>query len=350
MTISQYIDNINQRYKLGNATEHTFRGDLQQLIESLVPTIRATNEPKRQSCGAPDYILTKKDIPVGFIEAKDIGDNDLEGLKKTGHKEQFDRYKASLSNLIFTDYLTFILYHDGEFVTKISIGKVTDKEIKPLTENFKNFENLIKDFCSHIGQTIKSSKKLAEMMAGKARLLSDVIENALNSDEENSEDSTLKEQMLAFKDILIHDITPKGFADVYAQTIAYGMFAARLHDATLPTFSRQEAAELIPKSNPFLRKLFGYIAGIDVDDRIKWIVDDLVNIFLACNVEQMLKNYGKSTKMEDPIIHFYEDFLSEYDPKLRKARGVWYTPAPVVNFIVRAVDDILKTEFDMPMA
>ncbi|MGB4413491.1 MAG: type ISP restriction/modification enzyme [Paludibacter sp.] len=348
MNLDQYIDNVNQKFKAGNATEHTFRGILEQLIESIVPTIRATNEPKRQSCGAPDYILTKKDIPVGFIEAKDIGDKDLEGLKKTGNKEQFDRYKASLSNLIFTDYLTFILYREGEFVTKITIGEITDKGIKPLTENFASFENFIKDFCSHHGQTIKSSKKLAEMMAGKARLLSEVIEKALNSDEENSEDSTLKDQMNAFKEILIHDITPKGFADVYAQTIAYGMFAARLHDATLPTFSRQEAAELIPKSNPFLRKLFGYIAGIDVDDRIKWIVDDLVNIFLACNVEEILKNYGKSTKMEDPIIHFYENFLSEYDPKLRKARGVWYTPAPVVNFIVRAVDDILKTEFDLP--
>jgi len=355
MTTSQYLENINLKFKAGNATEHTFRGALEQLIETLVPTIRATNEPKRQSCGAPDYILTKKDIPVGFIEAKDIGDRDLEGLKKTGNKEQFDRYKASLSNLIFTDYLTFILYREGEFVTKITIGEITTSpnpskggEIRALPENFAQFENFIKDFCTHIGQTIKSSKKLAEMMAGKARLLSEVIEKALTSDEENSEDSTLKDQMNAFKEILIHDITPKGFADVYAQTIAYGMFAARLHDPTLPTFSRQEAAELIPKSNPFLRKLFGYIAGIDVDDRIKWIVDDLVNIFLACNVEEILKNYGKSTKMEDPIIHFYENFLSEYDPKLRKARGVWYTPAPVVNFIVRAVDDILKTEFDLP--
>ncbi len=185
-------------------------------------------------------------------------------------------------------------------------------------------------------------------MAGKARLLSDVIGKALTSDETHNEDSTLKEQMTAFKSILIHDITPKGFADVYAQTIAYGMFAARLHDPTLDTFSRQEAAELIPKSNPFLRKLFGYIAGPDIDDRIKWIVDNLVEIFLACNVEEILKNYGKTTKMEDPIIHFYETFLAEYDPKLRKARGVWYTPAPVVNFIVRAVDDILKTEFDLP--
>jgi hypothetical protein len=216
MTLEQYIQNIDKRYRLGNATEHTFRGDLQQLVESLVQDIRATNEPKRQSCGAPDYILTKKEIPVGFIEAKDIGDKDLEGVKKAGNKEQFDRYKASLNNLIFTDYLSFHLYRDGEFVTKISIGEITEKGIKPLTENFAKFENLIKDFCSHIGQTIKSSKKLAEMMAGKARLLSDVIEKALTSDEANHEDSTLKDQMLAFKQILIHDITAQGFADVYA--------------------------------------------------------------------------------------------------------------------------------------
>ena len=348
MTLESYIDNLNQRYKLGNATEHTFRGDLQQLLETLLPEIRATNEPKRQKCGAPDYILTKKDIPIGFIEAKDIGDKDLEGKKKSVNKEQFDRYKASLSNLIFTDYIDFHIYQDGVFITKIAIAEVVNNQIKPLPENFTNFTNLIKNFATHIGQTIKSSKRLAEMMAGKARLLSDVIEKSLISDEDNLEDTTLKEQMNAFKDILIHDITPKGFADVYAQTIAYGLFAARLHDPTLDTFSRQEAAELIPKSNPFLRKLFGYIAGADIDDRIKWIVDNLAEIFLACNVEEILKNYGKSTKMEDPIIHFYETFLAEYDPKLRKARGVWYTPAPVVNFIVRAVDDILKTEFDLP--
>ncbi len=358
MTIDQYIANLNRHYKLGYATEHTFRGDLQQLLESLVPSIRATNEPKRQSCGAPDYILTNQEIPVGFIEAKDIGDKDLEGAKKTGNKEQFDRYKASLGNIIFTDYLDFHLYVDGVFVAKVAIAALRPAqgdnkfEIVPLPGNFAAFTNLIKDFCTHIGQTIKSSKKLAEMMAGKARLLSDVIEKALTSDEINNENSTLKDQMTAFKQILIHDITPKGFADVYAQTIAYGMFAARLHDPTLPTFSRHEAAELIPRSNPFLRKLFGYIAGPDIDDRIKWIVDSLVDIFLACNVEEILKNYNPHRaspegggQREDPVIHFYETFLSEYDPKLRKARGVWYTPQPVVGFQVRAIDEILKTEF-----
>ena len=354
MTIDQYIQDIAAAHQRGNATEHTYRGYLSKLIETLVPDVIATNEPKRQQCGAPDYILTKKDVPVGFIEAKNIGDKDLSGLKKTGNKEQFDRYKNSLNNLIFTDYLDFHLYIDGVFITSIKIAELAPLSsgeglgVRSIPENFIAFTNLLKDFCVHISQTIKSSKRLAEMMAGKARLLSDVIEQALTSDETHNEDSTLKDQMNAFKEILIHDITSKGFADVYSQTIAYGMFAARLHDPTLPTFSRQEAAELIPKSNPFLRKLFGYIAGPDIDDRIKWIVDSLVDIFLACNVAEILKNYGKSTKMEDPIIHFYETFLSEYDPKLRKARGVWYTPKPVVNFIVRAVDDILKSEFDLP--
>jgi predicted helicase len=348
MTIEQYLQSINTRFKLGNSTEHTFRGDLQQLIEALSPGFRATNEPKRQKCGAPDYIITKKDIPVGFIEAKDIGAVDLEGIKKLGNKEQFDRYRTSLDNIIFTDYLDFLLYRNGQLVLRVAIGEITEKEIKPIPANFNAFTDLIKDFCQYKGQTIKSSKKLAEMMAAKAKLLSAVIEKALTSDEKHSEDSTLKDQMIAFKEILIHDITPKGFADVYAQTIAYGMFAARLHDPCLENFSRQEASELIPKSNPFLRRLFGYIAGPDLDDRIKWIVDSLVEIFLACNVEELLKDYGKDTKTEDPIIHFYETFLSEYDPALRKARGVWYTPKPVVNFIVRAVDDILKTEFGLP--
>ncbi|NLE63575.1 MAG: N-6 DNA methylase, partial [Bacteroidales bacterium] len=348
MTTSQYIESVNNRYKLGNATEHTFRGDLLTLLETLLPAIQITNEPKRLECGAPDYILTKKDIPVGYIEAKDIGDAGLDGKRKSGNKEQFDRYKASLPNLIFTDYLNFHLYQDGEFRTKITIGEVTDKGIKPLSENFAEFENLMRNFGTYVGQTIKSSKKLAEMMAGKARLLADIMEKALNSDVESEENSTLENQMQAFKEILIHDIDPKSFADIYAQTVAYGLFAARLHDTTLDTFSRQEAAELIPKTNPFLRKLFGYIAGPDIDDRIKWIVDDLALIFRATNLEALLKDYGKSKKMEDPIIHFYEDFLTEYDPKLRKSRGVWYTPQPVVNFIVRAVDDILKTEFDLP--
>jgi len=347
MTTQDYITSLNNRYKRGNATEHTYRGDLQLLLESLIPGIEVTNEPQRQACGAPDYVVSRKDIPLGFIEAKNINDDDLEGKKDTGNKEQFVRYRSALNNLIITDYLNFHFYDNGELMAKVCIGTAENGVIVPDNKGIKTFELLYNEFCNYVGQTIKSPQKLALMMAGKAKLLANIINNALISDEENQQNSSLREQMLAFKEILIHDIKPAEFADVYAQTITYGLFAARLHDPTLEDFSRHEAAELIPKSNPFLRKLFGYIAGPDIDDRILWVVDNLIEVFLACNVEEVLQNYGKSTKMEDPIIHFYETFLSEYNPKLRKARGVWYTPQPVVDFIVRAVDDILKDEFGL---
>lgn len=344
MTIQQYLSKINTLYITGNAREHSYRGDLQNLIMGILPDILVTNEPARVACGAPDYVLTRKDVPVGYIEAKDIG---VDLASKT-LKEQFERYKSGLSNLIFTDYLEFHFYKEGVFSTKISIAKIENGSIISQPENFEQFTQLITNFAQTVSQTIKSPTKLAQMMAGKAKLMADVIEKSLNHDDQQSNHSTIKSQMLSFQQMLIHDIDNKAFADIYAQTIAYGMFAARYHDPTLPTFSRMEAAQLIPKSNPFLRKLFQDIAGFDLDMRLTWIVDELVNIFLASDVALIMKNFGKSTKQEDPVVHFYETFLGEYNPALRKARGVWYTPQPVVNFIVRAVDDILKTEFNLP--
>jgi hypothetical protein len=344
MTIAAYLNTLNLRYRTGISREHTYRGDLQTLLMTMLPDVLVTNEPSRVDCGAPDYVLTKKDVPVGYIEAKDIGAD----LHSKTLKEQFDRYRSGLSNLIFTDYLDFHFYKDGVFTTSIAIAKIADGGITPIPENFETFAALIKNLALTVSQSIKSPTKLAEMMAGKAKLMADVIEKSLEHDDETETKSALKSQMLSFKQMLIHDITNSAFADIYAQTIAYGMFAARYHDPTLPTFSREEAATLIPKSNPFLRKLFQDIAGFDLDNRLVWMVDELVNIFLATDVADIMKNFGKSTKQEDPVVHFYETFLATYNPALRKARGVWYTPQPVVNFIVRAVDDILKTEFNLP--
>lgn len=125
------------------------------------------------------------------------------------------------------------------------------------------------------------------------------------------------------------------------------MFAARLHDNTPDNFSRQEAANLIPKTNPFLRNIFQQIAGYDLDERIAWIVDDLINVFLATDVQKVMKNYSQKGIHRDPMIHFYEDFLKAYNPSLRKLKGVWYTPQPVVQFIVRAVDEILQRDFEL---
>ena len=137
------------------------------------------------------------------------------------------------------------------------------------------------------------------------------------------------------------------FADVYAQTIAYGLFTARLHDESPKDFSRAEALTLIPKSNPFLRQLFHYVAGPDLDDRVVWIVDALCEVYRATDLHAIMHDFGTAAGQNDPILHFYETFLAEYDPKLRKSRGVFYTPEPVVNFIVRAIDDVLKTHFGL---
>ena len=189
------------------------------------------------------------------------------------------------------------------------------------------------------------------MMAGRARLMADIIEKSLNEDDASNKESetqdysNLKKQMLSFQRMLIHDLDNKSFSDLYSQTIAYGLFTARYHDPSKETFSREEALTLIPRSNPFLGQLFIGLTGNQLDHRLVWIVDELVRIFLASDITSIMKDFGKSTKQEDPVVHFYETFLGAYNPALRKARGVWYTPQPVVNFIVRAVDDILKIEF-----
>lgn len=343
-SITNYLNSVDRLFQTGNAREHSYRGDLQHLLNEIIndKDIVVTNEPARiRAVGAPDYSITKKDIPIGYIEAKDI-DKPLDSKE---YKEQFERYKNALDNLIITDYLNFWFYRSGELVEKISIAKIEDGKIVAREKNFSLFTNNILNFTAHVSRSITSPIKLAKLMAGKARLLENVIEKAILSDEESDANNSLRNEMKIFKANLIHDITPSSFADIYAQTIAYGMFAARLHDTTLEDFSRQEAQYLIPKSNPFLRGLFSYISGADCDDRLIWIIDSLAEVFLATDVAKILEGFFQKSGMNDPIIHFYETFLAEYNPALRKSRGVWYTPEAVVNFIVRACDEVLKDEF-----
>ena len=351
--IQTYLKAVEALLKTGDAREHAYRPALQNLLQALLPNIQIINEPARVSCGAPDFVLRsiKNSIDVGYIEAKDIGKD----LDVKGYKEQFDRYRAKLPNLIITDYIEFRLYREGELKQTISLAKLVNKKLVPDLKEFEAFAIFIHNFASHISETIGTPQKLADMMAGKARLLANVIEKALLEDNAGLfVKSSLKEQLEAFKKILIHTISEREFADIYAQTIAYGLFAARIQNANGSEFNRQKAASLIPQSNPFLRKLFQYVSGYDVDKRIEWIVDALSLVFRHTDMAAVLSNFGKGkfTKnlgkdQEDPIIHFYETFLAAYDPKLRKARGVWYTPQPVVNFIVRAVDDVLKDKFGL---
>lgn len=351
MNIEQYIKAINGQFRTGIAREHSYRPMLQQLLDEQLPSFVVTNEPARIDCGAPDFIISSKktNTPVFYIEAKDIDDRDLDGRKE--NKEQFSRYKKSLDHIIFTDYLDFHLYENGEWVKNVRLAEVHGDKICLCKESIDDFNALIGHIATTKPAAITSAKRLAEQMAAKARILSSTINNAFRLAEENEDayeaNKQLQAQLDAFRLVLINDLTPEGFADIYAQTVAYGMFAARLHDHTPNDFSRQEAANLIPRTNPFLRNIFQQIAGYDLDERIAWIVDDLVNVFLATDVQKVMKNYARKGMHHDPMIHFYEDFLTAYNPALRKSKGVWYTPQSVVQFIVRAVDEILKCDFGL---
>jgi predicted helicase len=342
MQIEQFLNSVETTLAHGQATEHSYRPALQDLLNSIGKDINAINEPKRSACGAPDFIVQKKDIVVGYIEAKDLH----VGLRKMkdSNKEQQERYRNGFPNLIYTNCLDWDFYRDGELIASVSIAEL-ENGIKIFPDQFATLEGLLNEFAQQTPQSITRPQELAERMAGKAQLIKNVLFNLLTDDvDQNTE---LSQQYEAFKEKLIHDIKPEDFADVYAETIAYGMFAARLHDTTLDTFSRQEALELLPKSNPFLRALFAYVAGYDLDDRIAWIIDDLAMVFRAADVAKLMQGFGKLTGKKDPFLHFYESFLAAYNPAKRKARGVWYTPEPVVNFIVRAIDEVLQTEFGL---
>jgi predicted helicase len=350
--VNDYVSELNKKFQTRDAREHAYRPALQRLFEQLEPNINAINEPKHiKDVGAPDFVIKRKEIPLGYAEAKDITEN----IDDPKHKEQFDRYLVGLENLIITNYLRFQFWRSGEKIADIEIARIEGggmfgpQKIVPISENDLELENLLRQFIGYNGKTIKSATELSKIMALKARAMANVIVRALKSDnDEKYENRSLYQQLDAFRSVLLPEITIDEFADVYSQTIAYGMFVARLQDKTPDDFSRQEAVNLIPRSNPFLKKLFGYIAGPEFDERIEWVVDDLARLFRAAALDRIMVGFGAAKKTTDPVVHFYEDFLADYNPKLRKARGVWYTPEPVVNYIVRAVDSILKTDFNLP--
>jgi predicted helicase len=350
MDIAGYLNEIRKLAASGQATEHSYRPALERLFKSIDDSLIVINEPRRLTdVGAPDFVFNRNGVSIGWCEAKDLT-KDIAKFKTGDYsKEQKERYKKGLPNLIYTNGTDFEFIRKGEVTGFVQIADLIPT-LPARPDEFPRLEMLLKDFASQTPISINTAKQLAEMMAGKAVIIKDIMGNALVADKEAGLSTELTDQYEGFKTSLIHDITIADFADVYAETIAYGLFAARLHDTdSLDTFSRIEALELLPKSNPFLKSLFSYIAGPNLDDRLRRMIDDLCDVFRACDLHMLMQDFGKWTARNDPFLHFYETFLAEYNPAKRKARGVWYTPEPVVNFIVRAVDDVLKTEFGLPM-
>jgi len=342
LQIAQYLEQVRAQYDSGHATEHSYRPALYALFQSIDPKLTVVNEPKKSEAGMPDFLFERDGVPVGWAEAKDI---DKDVIKLKGYSvDQRKRYEKAYPNLIYTNGVDFEFIREEESVHFVSIADFL-MGLQPNPEKFEELERQLRLFAEAKPISIRSAARLAEMMAAKAAIIKDEIGIALAEDVDYR--SGLGGQFKSFKANLLPNLEPDEFADIYAETITYGMFAARFHDDDLSTFSRQEALEKLPASNPFLKGLFEYVAGPALPKRLTYIVDDLVQVMRASDPHSLFRDFGKFTARNDPFIHFYEDFLAAYNPKKRKSRGVWYTPEPVVDFIVRAVDDVLKTEFGL---
>ena len=337
-----YIQSLERELSAGDTTEHTHRTALKILLESLNTDIIATNEPQHiTAVGAPDFRIIKNKLAIGYVECKDIGKNLDEALET----DQLKRYLHSFHNFLLTDYLEFRWYVGGKLRVKKTLGTLVKNKVKQDKDSLQDVADGLTAFLNNEPEPIGSPMELAGHMARLAHMIREIIINALKKELVTG---SLHAQWQAFRENLIPELSVEQFADMYSQTIAYGLFAARCETDNGKDFTRQQAAYLIPKTNPFLRKLFNYIAGPELDESITWAVDDLAQILAWADINAVLKDFGKSTGKADPVVHFYETFLKEYDPKTREMRGVYYTPLPVVSYIVRSIDHILKTSFEKP--
>lgn len=346
--VEQYIGKIMSAYATGQAREHAHRPAFCDLISSLDSTLTVLNDPARSEHGNPDFVFLRGDLTAGYAETKDVGSD----LNKTEKSEQLKRY-FGYSNLILTDYLEFRFYRNGErYGEPIAVGILSGGIVVPKSESYELLERTMKDFLASKPEKIRGGERLAKIMGGKARRIRENVTRYLSEKSEKS--GELRSVYEVMKKLLVHDLSEEAFADMYAQTLVYGLFVARYHDGTPEDFSRREARELVPESNPLLQHFFDHIAGVNFDKRLGFIVDELCEIFAVADVRKIMEQYynkttlwGETKESPDPVIHFYEDFLKEYDSEQRVKLGAFYTPLPVVRFIVRSIDSVLKNNFNL---
>ena len=326
----------------GHATEHSYRPALQELVETFGRKgTKAINEPTHVACGAPDFIVEHRGVPVGHIECKDVGAD----LDRAENSEQLKRYRDALPNLILTDYIEFRWYYSGSDAPRIAkLGRLNRKgEFTFDRDGARWVADLLRAFFDIDTPTINNPRDLAERMAAKAKLLRSGIDSVLDQEGESEQLGGLLD---AYREVLIGDLTPADFADMQAQTAVYGLFTARCrHETGTGPFTRQSA--VFAETTPFLQDVFGRIAGANIEKRIAWIVDDLALLLDKADMGAVLADFGSRRAVEDPVVHFYEDFLAAYDPELREMRGVYYTPEPVVSYIVRSIDQMLRDRFGL---
>jgi type I restriction-modification system DNA methylase subunit len=350
--LQNYVGAISLKFSHEETSEMGYRTDFEILLKGIFESInvsRFDHDARANQGNKPDFVVIKNDVPILYIETKDIGVS----LDKIEKSEQMSRY-FGYANLVLTDYVEFRFYRNGlPYGEPIKIAEYNraNRIITPFPNSFEYLAKTLLDFAQSHKEPIRSGKHLSKIMGGKAQRIRDNVRQFLST--ESDKNVELVRVYETIKKLLVHDLTQDAFADMYAQTLVYGLFAARYHDESQESFSRQEARDLIPNSNPFLRHFFDHIVGPNFDKRLEYIVNELCEVFSHANIQELMREYfkvdlwGQTHSDPDPVIHFYEDFLKEYDPELRKKMGAYYTPLPVVQFIVRSIDYLLKKEFDL---
>ena len=349
--LEQYLKNLTETLKRGDAREESYYRHLDDLIKKYaeiqnIKKINVTILPKKTEAGNPDFrVWDGKNHITGYIEAKDPSITNLDYIEGT---EQLERYLSTFPNVILTNFYEFRLYRDGQRRAQVMIGRpVIAKKLQttPPLENIEQFKELFDLFFSFSLPKVQTARSLAIELAKRTRFLRDEV-IAVEMEENGSKGH---KQIIgfyeAFKKYLISTLAEKQFADLYAQTITYGLFAARTRAEG--EFNRKLAFDFIPHTIGILRDVFRFISLEEPPKSLQIIVDDIAAILNVADTNKILHEYHHTGKGRDPIIHFYETFLATYDPDIRERRGVYYTPEPVVGYIVRSVHSILKSHFDL---
>jgi len=349
--LNRYLKEVHELFDRGDATEESFYPTLEKLIASSAfflekKKVDITILPKKTEGGNPDFrIWDGKSKIVGYIEAKKL-EADLDVLEKS---EQIIRYIKTFPNFILTDFLEFRLYRDGVPVDSVSIGRkhtLVKVGAKPVVENEEKFKTIMDRYFSFSFPRNLNAQRLAEELAKRTRFLRDQVIIEVLEDSTDKAHNHIAGYFEAFNKYLIYGLTKESFADLYSQTVTYGLFAARTRcDGE---FNRKNAVEYIPQTIGILHDLFKFISYELPSNKMGWIIDDISDVLASVSVSLILNEFYRHGKGEDPVIHFYETFLSQYDPDLREKRGVYYTPEPVVSFIVRSINAILKDRFNRP--
>lgn len=350
--LKAYLKQIAETSKHGDAREESYYPVLKDLLNEYSTStgkkkIHITILPKKTEGGNPDFrVWDGKQHITGYIEAKDPTIENLDRIEDT---EQLKRYLHTFPNLILTNFLEFRLYRNGILTDKVLAGRpliLNKVKTTPPPEKEPELMQLFEKFFSFSIPKVYDAKTLARELAKRTRFLKDEVIAQELREEEKTGKGFIQGFYEAFKEYLISSLTEDEFADLYAQTITYGLFAARTRSEN--GFNRKLAYDNIPQTIGILRDVFQFISLGSLPQQMEWIIDDISEILSVTDINKILHNYFHEGKGKDPIIHFYETFLSEYDPKTREMRGVYYTPEPVVSYIVRSLHSILKEQFNKP--